>query len=243
MRAGGPQRPSADMSLCGVYYAIVTQNKDEEQGVARIKVRFPWMPGGDSDQAHWAVLAVPMEGGQFGTYTLPEIDDTVLVAFLHGDIRRPVVIGGIWNSKDTPPEVNENGKNDFRFIKSRSGHRMLLDDSSKVKVVLTDKTNTNYVGVGEYAEGGDGPNAFELHPPTAINGSATKGVAVSSLEGKVNLFCPNGTLKIEATHVEITGSDKIGMRAGADLALEGSGTGKVVASQAAKLEGATVAIN
>jgi len=243
VRAGGPQRPPTDMSLCGVYYAIVTQNKDDEGKVARVKVRFPWLPGGDQDQSHWALLSVPMEGQKFGTYTVPEVDDTVLVVFLHGDIRRPVVIGGIWNKVDTPPEVNENGKNDFRFIKSRSGHRMLLDDSTKVKVVLTDKDNKNYVGVGEYAEGGQGPNAFALAAPTAINGSATKGVAVCSLEGKVNLWCPNGTLKIDAQHVELTGSDKIGVKAGADVNLEGGMTGKVVASSDAKLEGSTVAIN
>jgi phage baseplate assembly protein gpV len=243
VNSGGPKRAPLDPQLCGIYYAIVCQNKDEEGKVARVKVRFPWLPGGDQDQAHWALLAVLMEGDKFGTYTVPEIDDTVMVVFLHGDIRRPVVIGGMWNKTDTPPEKNENGKNDFRFIKSRSGHRFLLDDSSKVKVVITDKDNKNYVGCGEFAKGGDGPNAFEMAAPTAINGSATKGVAVCSLEGKLNLWCPKGTLTIDAQHVELTGSDKIGIKAGKDMALEGGMSGKVVASQEAKLEGSKVSIN
>jgi hypothetical protein len=165
VNSGGPKRAPLDPQLCGIYYGIVCQNKDEEGKVARVKVRFPWLPGGDKDQAHWALLAVLMEGEKFGTYTVPEIDDTVMVVFLHGDIRRPVVIGGMWNKTDTPPEVNENGKNDFRFIKSRSGHRFLLDDSSKVKVVITDKDNKNYIGCGEFAKGGDGRNAFEMAGP------------------------------------------------------------------------------
>ena len=34
---------------------------------------------------------------------MPEIDDEVLVGFENGDIRRPFVLGGLWNGKDTPP--------------------------------------------------------------------------------------------------------------------------------------------
>ncbi len=243
MSAGGPRRSTSDMSLCGVYYAIVTQNKDEESQVARVKVRFPWLPGGDTDQSHWAPVAVPMVGDQFGTFTLPEIDDTVLVAFIGGDVRQPVVIGGMWNKTDTPPETNENGKNDFRFIKSRSGHRLLFDDSSNTKIVLTDKTNGNYVGVGTFAEGGDSPNKFEIATPTAINGSPSAGVGVASLEGTINLWCPKGKLNIQATHAEFTASDKADIKAGGDLNLEGGMSGTVAASGAAKFEGSKAKVN
>ena len=40
MRAGGERPWSNDGTLCGIYYAIVSQNKDEELKQARIKVRF-----------------------------------------------------------------------------------------------------------------------------------------------------------------------------------------------------------
>ena len=35
MRAGGPRWDGSDMSLCGVYYAVVTQNKDDELKLAK----------------------------------------------------------------------------------------------------------------------------------------------------------------------------------------------------------------
>ncbi len=222
--------------MAGVYYAIVTQNKDEKK-LGRVKVRFPWMPGGDKDQSAWAHIAVPMCGKEFGTFTLPEVEDTVAVVFIAGDINHPVIIGGVWNSVDKPPDVNENGNNDFRFIKSRAGHRALLDDSAKKKVVLTDYTNGNFIGAGDFPEGGDGPNKFELKTPSAINGSPTKWVAAATMEGTFNIWCPNGTLKIDAQHVEFTASEKAEVKAGGDMTLEGGMQGIVSSTGAGKYEG------
>lgn len=243
MHAGGPKKQSSDMAMCGVYYAIVTQNKDEDEKLGRVKVRFPWMPGGDQDQSHWAHLSVPMSGSEFGTWTLPEIEDTVLVVFIAGDIRHPVVIGGMWNSTDTPPEVNENGNNDFRFIKSRAGHRLLFDDSSNTKIVLTDGKNKNYVGIGKFDKGGDGPNAMAIEAPDAINGSPSKGVCIVSAEGTVNLWAPNGKITIKSKDVEFTSSDKTEIKAGGDMTLEGGMAGKVSASGDAKFEGSKAKLN
>ena len=150
---GGREPDDGDHGLCGVYYAIVTQNDDTE-GSARVKVRYPWIDHGDEDQSFWAPISVPMCGDEFGTYVLPEVEDTVLVVFLAGDIRYPVVIGGAWSQTDPPPETNEDGSNDFRLIKSRSGHRLLLDDSDSGKIVLSDKSDKNMMSTGPHASGG-----------------------------------------------------------------------------------------
>ena len=39
-----------------------------------------------------------------GFYFRPEIGDEVIVAFEHGDVRFPYIIGSVWNGKDRPPE-------------------------------------------------------------------------------------------------------------------------------------------
>jgi phage baseplate assembly protein gpV len=243
VRTGNPKRPTSDMALGGVYYAIVTQNKDEELSLARVKVRFPWMDGGDQDQTHWARVSAPMIGAEFGAYTLPEVNDTVLVMFIAGDIRWPVVIGGVWNKTDTPPELNEDGKNDFRFIKSRAGSRMLLDDSSNSKVVLADVKSTNSLGIGDFAEGGSGNSAFEIPVATAINGGKSKGVSATASKGTMNLWCPAGTLTIKAKNVEITASDKADFKAGGDMKLSGGTMGVLNGTGGVKLDGSKVKVN
>jgi len=236
MRAGGPRWDASDMSLCGVYYALVTQNKDEELNLARIKVKFPWMS--DTDQSHWAKLAVPMTGDQYGTYVLPDVGDTVYVVFIAGDINHPVVIGGQWNKTDTPPETNENGKNDFRFIKSRAGHRLQFEDTSNVKVQIADYKNERIAGCGTFAAGGSSPNKLALPAVTGINGSSSQGVSIAAMKGKLNLSCPKGKLTISAMHVEITAKEKATVAASGELSLEGA-QAKVTTNQAAKFEGAT----
>jgi uncharacterized protein involved in type VI secretion and phage assembly len=236
VRAGGPRPWTSDGTLCGVYYGIVCQNKDTEKKLGRVKVRFPWMPGGDQDQAQWAQLATPMCGNKFGWWILPEIDDVVAVVFVGGDIWQPVVLGGIWSKTDTPPEPVQDGKNEFRGYRSRCGHRFLLDDSSKVKVSWRDKSNALQLTVGELDKGGNGPNA---HDAVKCGGAASSGVAATSTSGKLNIFCPDGKLTIEGQKVEIRADDKMDIKATGELSFKGSGSAECVSSQAGKYEGAT----
>src|SRR5258706_9151417 len=157
MKPGGPKKDSSDNQQFGLHYGIVCQNKDP-QGLNRIKVRLPWMDKGDTDQTHWAQLMTPMEGDKFGWYTLPDVDDAVVVMFIQGGISQPVIMGGAWSKPDNSPEPNEDGKNNFRGYRSRSGHRLILDDTGKTKVVIVDKTTNLMIGVGQFEKDGAGPN-------------------------------------------------------------------------------------
>ena len=116
--------------ITGVVIGIVTNNQDPE-GLGRVKVKFPWR--GESDESYWARIATLMAGKERGTFFLPEVGDEVLVAFDHGDIDHPYVIGALWNGVDKPPETNADGKNNIRKIKSRSGHEIIFDDNSEGK--------------------------------------------------------------------------------------------------------------
>lgn len=240
MRAGGARHWSHDGTLCGVYYAIVCQNKDEELKQARIKVRFPWLDGGDVDQAHWAQLATPMSGDKWGWYTLPEVGDLVVVVFIAGDIRQPVVLGGIWNKTDTAPEPIPDGKNEFRGYKSRSGHRFLLDDTDKSKISLMDKTSALQLSIGTLGEAGASPNKHTIAVPQ--NG-ADKGVAAVLMSGAFHILCPDGKLTIEGETVVVSADDKVDVNASGDLKVEASGAFDVKASSPGKVDGQTIKIN
>jgi phage baseplate assembly protein V len=126
----------------GVIVGILTDNVDPE-GLGRVKANFAL--NNKIQQSGWIRIAVPMAGGDRGTYFLPDVGDEVLLCFQNGDISYPFVIGALWNSRDKPPAANT-GQNDRRLIKSRSGHQIILDDTKgNEKIQIIDATGKNSI--------------------------------------------------------------------------------------------------
>jgi uncharacterized protein involved in type VI secretion and phage assembly len=111
----------------GLVEAIVSDNKDPDK-LGRVKLKFPTLP--EMPESFWARLVMPMAGKKRGWMTIPEIDDEVLCAFVHGDINKAIVVGSLYNGVDKPPYGNEDGDNDLRVFQSRAGHRITFDDKS-----------------------------------------------------------------------------------------------------------------
>ena len=197
--------------LMGVAIGLVTNNKDPDN-LARVRLKFPWFS--DDDESEWARVVSLMAGNGRGIVFFPEVDDEVLVAFEQGDIRRPFVIGALWNGVDVMPEEFANdGENNVRFIKSRSGHLIKLDDtegSEKVEVIDKEAKNSIVIDTAE----------------NTITITADKDIVLNAEQGKITL---------NAQDVEIASSAATKVEAGSDMNLEASGT--------ATIKGATVNIN
>jgi len=115
----------------GAVVGIVTNNDDPE-GMGRVKVRYPWLA--EDEESAWARVVSFMAGRDRGALFLPEVNDEVLLAFDHGNVHCPYVLGALWNGEDKPPESNRavldgSGQVVQRIIKSRAGHTILLDDT------------------------------------------------------------------------------------------------------------------
>ncbi len=115
-----------------VLVGIVTDNLDPE-GWGRVKVKLPTMT--EEHASNWARIVTPGAGPDRGIYWLPEINDEVLVAFEHGDIHRPYIIGGVWNGTDpTPRKIGDtvvDGKVRLRGSTTRFGHKAWFVDDDK----------------------------------------------------------------------------------------------------------------
>ena len=196
--------------IYGAVVGLVTNNQDPD-GMGRIKVKFPWLS--DVAESSWARLASPMAGKQRGIYFLPEVDDEVLVVFEHGDVRFPYVLGALWNGQDAPPVTNDNGKNDVRLIKSRSGHVVKLnDEDGKETIEIIDKDQKNSIVI-----------------------DTSKSTITVTSDKDITLSAAQGTIKLDAQKVEINSSDATKLKAGGNMNVEASGTMTV--------KGSTVNIN
>jgi hypothetical protein len=124
---------------------VVTNNNDEEKKMGRVRVKFPTLT--EDHESNWARVVSLGAGAGRGFDCLPEVNDEVLVAFEHGDIHRPYIVGSVWNGKDKPPEDVKNsvanGKVRLRTFKTRAGHTLQFvdedKDSSQVGVYLKTK--------------------------------------------------------------------------------------------------------
>jgi uncharacterized protein involved in type VI secretion and phage assembly len=158
------------------------------------------------------------------------VGDEVLVAFNDGDVHQPFIIGMLWNSKDKPPETNEDGKNNIRKIKSRSGHEIILgDEASKEKItVKTAKgqtINLDDSGSGKIEiKDKDGKNTITID-------TASNQITLTS-DLKINIKSKSNTIVIDAMQNGITiesgmqlkiKSQKIDIEAGAMMNIKSGG--------------------
>lgn len=169
---------------------IVTDNKDPSK-LGRVKVKFPVVS--QQDTSHWVPCVMLGAGKNRGWFFIPEIDDEVLVLFEHGDFNKPIVIGSMWNGKDTPPDKND-GQNTRRMIKSRQGSKITFDDD-KGTITLEDGAGKGKITI-------DAEN---------------KKIIIEALEGDVCFQSPQGDTKIVAKAAELKAQQKLEIHAGSAM--------------------------
>lgn len=103
---------------------------DDPDNRARVRVKLlSFADVDEQDSTMWARVVSSFAGSDRGVFFLPEVDDEVLVVFVQGDARHPLVIGGLWNGAAMPPAAIESGgRNRFKRIKSKNGIVVTLDD-------------------------------------------------------------------------------------------------------------------
>jgi uncharacterized protein involved in type VI secretion and phage assembly len=80
------------------------------------------------DAPLWARVVCPFAGADRGAFLMPDVDDEVLVVFVQGDPRHPLVVGGLWSGANAAPASLSGGTNRFKRIRSKNGVVVTLDD-------------------------------------------------------------------------------------------------------------------
>jgi uncharacterized protein involved in type VI secretion and phage assembly len=117
-----------DKRYYGVVEALVEKVEDDPEGEGRVKMKFPWFD--DGTVTEWCRVRQLYAGNGYGAFFLPEEKTEVLVAFVHGDMRKPVILGGLYNGQDKPV-TSRTKDDDHKLIVTKYGHRLDLDDSPK----------------------------------------------------------------------------------------------------------------
>ena len=207
-----------------LYYCTVCDNQDPD-GMGRIRVSLPEIDGGSDIQTDWLPVLSPFTGDQSGFFALPETDDIVGVLFMDNELQKGIVLGSLWNSTQLPPaseenadgDFNDDGNNNLHFIRSRSGLRIILDDSDgeeKIQLLSTDASTRLEILVGE--------EMLNIETEGDITISAKGGLNIEAEEIQTST---EDALSMESENLQQKAGSDSEFKGDSGIAMEGNGVG------------------
>lgn len=201
----------------GVTLAKVTSLIDPKF-LGRIKVSFPWLSN-QVDSA-WARIATAWAGGSRGTYLLPEVGDEVLVAFRHGDLKHPYIIGFLWNDEDRPPELSP--LLERRELKSKTGHSIIFDDFEGLQGLTLKSQGGHEIKLDDMVGGmrisiTDSSNNLSVVLDT-VGGK----ISVTTEVGEIELKASAGRISLDATAIDIHAEGALSLKGDGTVSINGA---------------------
>jgi uncharacterized protein involved in type VI secretion and phage assembly len=205
------------------FYGKVVDNKDPDL-LNRVKVS---ILGEKESVSNWLPLISAFAGPDYGISILPEIDDMVLIIAMDGNNITKAVIGSAWFSGGEPPVTNENtdadlnqdGKNSLKFVKSKSGSMIIFDDSEdaeKIQIISS-----------------DGKSRFEfLNAEELINLETEHDITIGA----------KGMVSIQAEEIEIISEKQINLN-GEEIQISAKKAMDIISDKEMSIKGSSVALN
>ena len=209
----------------GVAIGVVTDTKAPANGAEQgwVRLKFPWLSGedelGSSYVSDW-VRTVQFGGVGGGGVISPDVNDEVLVAFDHGLLERPYVIGGLYNGEDQPtpndiPLVDEtSGKVGRRSLASRAGDRIELLDTADADAGVRLRTSDGRLVL--YLDRQQ--TAITVQSDGTVSVTAAKTIMISGQgitldAGDEALTLTGGSVTINGKSVSVTGEEEVAISA------------------------------
>ncbi|MGB2977982.1 MAG: phage baseplate assembly protein V, partial [Propionicimonas sp.] len=243
LAAGGVRR-----SPSGITVGLISDAKDPENA-GRVRLTFPWLS--DDYVSDWARTVQAGAGKDRGAQVLPEVGDEVLVAFEHGDVNRPVVVGGLFNGVDTMPRGpvdlvdGGTGMINRRSFTSRLGHRVDLVDATGKEGIRATTTDEKLTLVMDHSGA-----TITVHADGKVVIEGSQGITIDSSGSDIDLTGNKISLKATAGVSVDGGGGAVDVKAGSTLSLtgasaklEGSGTTEVKGGALCTIQAGLVKIN
>lgn len=141
-----PPRLPAPVPATTVTTLAVVTDVDDPAGLGRVRVTLP--AHGDVDLG-WFAVVCPGAGKGRGVVALPDVGDTVAVAYPHRDPANGVVLGSLFGTV-APPDPGVVGGRVRRWsLRTAGGQSVVLDDAAKTLRVENDEGSFMELGPGQ----------------------------------------------------------------------------------------------
>lgn len=232
--------------LRGPHTAVVTGPADETihvDAMGRVQVRFPWQD--EDDSAPWVRVSQNWAGVGRGTLTIPRIGDEVLIEFEHGDARRPILVGALYNG-DAPPPLPLPADKSQSLMQTRSlgggvANRVRMDDTHGSELLALEAGRDHLLTVANDAVVEVGNSLAETvsgDRTTTVDGdlvSTIDGTTTVSLGNNLTLYAGRRFDMETDRAMTITADDTLTVSSGKKLTISGQ-QAIVIKNQKASIE-------
>lgn len=219
------EKPASGLvpAIHGLQIGIVTNIHEDPDGEERIRVRLPIID--NENDGVWARLTTMDAADSRGWVFRPEIGDEVIVGFLNGDPRDPIILGSLFSSAKPSP-IQPEEENKIKGYVSRSEMKLTFDDD---KIIVTTETpNNNKIILSD----DEGKILIEDENGNKIEMSSD-GITIESA-ADINIKA-TGDVNIEGVNITV--------KAQAQFKAEGSAGAEMSTSGQAVVKGSIVMIN
>jgi uncharacterized protein involved in type VI secretion and phage assembly len=135
---------------------------------------------------------------------LPQVDEEVIVGFEHGDTRRPIVVGSVFNGKDKPGnDLLQNRDGSFALLSNEKIHQHSKKDfeiKSDQNMTVEIKQDEKHTVSGKYEHNTTGTGKLKAQSYTVEAGTSmtVKGVSVT-VEASAALTLKGATVDIQGS--------------------------------------------
>lgn len=217
----------------------ITEDPDNEY---RVQVELATFQDDSNSNMLWARLAFNYASDKAGFFFFPEVGDEVLLTFLNGDPRFPVIIGSLYSSSRKPViETDEN--NTQKAIYSKSGIQLLFNDEDKILTIKTPAENTVILDDKEKSISIKDCNSNEcVLDSSGIKLSSPKDIVLDA-QGKIDIKAVSG-VNLEASAGDLKGKGmNVDLEADVSMKAAGNASAEFSASGTTTVKGAMVMIN
>lgn len=164
--------------------------------LGRVQVQLPFID--DLDLSPWARVATLMAGPAHGSYFIPNLGDEVLVAFEHGDVKAPYIIGSLWNAMAPPPLPSPVPQ--IRMLRTLVGNQIMFTEVPPSITIMTPAGQTVLLS----------PAGIQITAGVNVINMTPDGITITG-NPKLSLVS-TGMIDITAPNVSINGAAAVDVK-------------------------------
>jgi len=204
------------------FYVGIVENNEDSDNLNRVQVK---LNAETEDSTTKFLRCVSrMAGNGEGISSIPNVHDQVLV--VRTETGEDFVLGRLWNETQKPPasgengnaDFNKDGKNSLTFIKTKSGNKIIFDDTDKDEKIqiISSKNDTR----------------IEL---------CAKDKKISMKGQKISMSA-KGDISVKSKNIKVKATETISIES-KNLVSKASGETKIEASGDLTLKGKSIGLN